>query len=510
MTDLSTAPRARLFTTWGTVLYVDAGSGELKHGAIESSPENAVFVANPSSVPACRQGWLMRNTGEDCEPIVCRSDRCQSISDVEGDPGSAGATPLEVISLERGLIALRAGGLFLCAESNGRITLSRTVCSLWECFLPSADFCTAPLAAKEAVASAFIDWPGIRSFVRDRKSMDEIEKVVDGTPVAERAAVTETAFERQAFKPVSRMRKPVTRVLFFTGTGWAFGSVHFELVKYLHSRGRVADVLDFGHNYNREELAMMGEYYDCIVGIVGEAWPLTEEYGIPHEKIVVVAHGDYDIHHALETRPRDEFERFGGYAVISEYLRELSSDLGIQRVPKIVKYGINYRRFLTPVASELKIVGYGGRMFRDDNGGVDWKRGVLAREATEAAGLVFRPAGQFHFLAMPRYYQQVDAVLVTSSREGFGLPAMEAAAAGRLVISTPVGGFPYLASVGAGITAPVRAAEYKEFVIEKLNYYKDNPREYVETCESIQHAARKIDWEYTIDAWIELIETVGH
>ena len=46
MSDLSTAPRARLFTAFGTVLYVDVASGELRHGPIESSPANAVFVAD--------------------------------------------------------------------------------------------------------------------------------------------------------------------------------------------------------------------------------------------------------------------------------------------------------------------------------------------------------------------------------------------------------------------------------------------------------------------------------
>ena len=54
------------------------------------------------------------------------------------------------------------------------------------------------------------------------------------------------ATRRQAVKTAFTNKEPVKRVLFFTGTGWAFGSVHFELVKYLHSRGLVADILDFG------------------------------------------------------------------------------------------------------------------------------------------------------------------------------------------------------------------------------------------------------------------------
>ncbi len=148
-------------------------------------------------------------------------------------------------------------------------------------------------------------------------------------------------------------------------------------------------------------------------------------------------------------------------------------------------------------------------MFREDRQGVDWKRGILAQQATEAAGLVFAPAGKFHFLAMPQYYTQVDAVLVSSSSEGFGLPAIEAAAAGRLVISTPVGGFPDLAARGGGITAPLDADAYKKFVIAELSYYKNHPTDYIKVCRNIQEAARNFDWEYTITEWIDLINTPG-
>jgi hypothetical protein len=46
MINLYNAPSARLFTTWGTILYVDADSGELRHGPIEerNSPVCGVRV----------------------------------------------------------------------------------------------------------------------------------------------------------------------------------------------------------------------------------------------------------------------------------------------------------------------------------------------------------------------------------------------------------------------------------------------------------------------------------
>jgi glycosyltransferase involved in cell wall biosynthesis len=296
----------------------------------------------------------------------------------------------------------------------------------------------------------------------------------------------------------------MTRVLCFIGMGWAFGTVHSELSRFLHSRGVICDLLDWSRGYSREEVQMMADCYDYIYSVPGETWPLTDNYGIPHEKIIVVAHGDHDICRPLETRPPDELERFGGYGVISEYLQQVSADAGVSRVPKIVRLGINYRRFLAPVPRELKVVGYGGSMFREDRHGVDGKRGILVKQAVEDAGLVFAPAGQFHFLAMPRYYRDVDAVVVSSTNEGYGLPAMEAAAAGRLVISTPVGGFPDQAAWGAGIAAPLEDDAFKAFVTERLIYYKEHPREYFEMCTQIQAAARHLDWDYVLDEWIEL------
>jgi hypothetical protein len=70
---------------------------------------------------------------------------------------------------------------------------------------------------------------------------------------------------------------------------------------------------------------------------------------------------------------------------------------------------------------------------------------------------------------------------------------MEAAAAGRLVISTPVGRFPYMHSLGAGIEAPLDPDAYTLFVTERLTYYSESPAEYIEGCKSIQETARRFD-----------------
>ena len=43
MNEPSLLPRTRLFTVFGTVLYVEPFTGELRHGPVESSPANAFF-----------------------------------------------------------------------------------------------------------------------------------------------------------------------------------------------------------------------------------------------------------------------------------------------------------------------------------------------------------------------------------------------------------------------------------------------------------------------------------
>jgi hypothetical protein len=143
--SLSALPAARLLTTWGTVLYVDDASGQLRHGAFETSPANAVFVAEGPPTGERRQGWMVHTSGETFDRIVCGVLSCRAVSHANGGDPPPVPTLFELVPLERGLIAFRAGGLFLCAQPDGRIDLANPVCSTWECFLASEDWCSAAL-----------------------------------------------------------------------------------------------------------------------------------------------------------------------------------------------------------------------------------------------------------------------------------------------------------------------------------------------------------------------------
>src|SRR6516162_5169647 len=138
MIDLSTAPRTRLFTSFGTALYVDRDSGELRHGPVGTIPANAMFVADASSAEGKRHGWLMLVSGDSQKPLICSAARCHTIA---GNDPSVTPTLLELVQLERGLITFRAGNVFLSAIPNGQVRVCAPKCSTWELFLGSEDWC---------------------------------------------------------------------------------------------------------------------------------------------------------------------------------------------------------------------------------------------------------------------------------------------------------------------------------------------------------------------------------
>jgi glycosyltransferase involved in cell wall biosynthesis len=483
MSDLSTAPRARLITAFGTVLYVDAGSGELRHGPVDTSPASALFVADESSSRPHRQGWLMHDSEAACELIVCVGERCHCISRSEGGKGSAAPTVFELVPLERGLIAFTANGLFLSAIPDGRISLKAPVCSTWELFLASENWCAdAPATGNEQTG----DVTGARF---DKKRI-----------------------ESYIIHPLIRVKantKPRARKLLIYGyTKWSHGRVYYDLCKHLHRQGYIVDILDWqtDHSSYIDEII---PFYDLFMTALDGVRTLVDVYHVPYERIIALSHHEFDMRMLIEQKGVEVFEKFGNYGVVSEFLYCASLMRNVTRVPMVASLGINYSEFHADIPERLATVGYAGSM-SSRTYGIEWKRGELAEAAACEAGLTFKVAGstgnQISFHDMPDFYRTVDAVLATSINEGAGLPVLEAGAAGRLVIGTPVGHFPLKAYQGGGIIAPIEAEKFKAFTAATLRYYKENPAAYVDKCRSIQEAARQFDWQHSIGEWVELIE----
>jgi glycosyltransferase involved in cell wall biosynthesis len=468
---MSEAP-ARLFTAFGTVLYVDAESGELRHGDVAASPANVFFAAEPG---APRRGRLVTDAGE---PLAVRPDQHLAVP-----AGGGEATLLDRIPLERGLIAFAAGDVFLSAFPDGRVFLRGPACSTWELFLASEAWCgdfeegdDAPLAS------------GPRSF--DRK-----------------------AIAGYIIHPINRVRantRPRARKLLIYGyTKWSHGRVNYDLCKHLHRRGYIVDILDWQVNH----AGYIGDilpYYDLFMTALDGVGMLTDVYGVPFDRLIGLSHHEFDIRMLVEQKGVEIFDKFAAYGVVSEFLYAASLMRGVPRAPMVAPLGINYDEFYAEVPEHLETVGYASSM-AVTTFGVEWKRGHLAEAAARDAGLAFKVAGstgnQMSFHDMPDFYRGVDAVLTSSISEAAQLPAMEAAAAGRLVIGTPVGHFPLKAYKGGGILVPIEADKFKSATTKILDYYQSNPKMFMDKCRSIQEAARQFDWRYSIGDWVSLVET---
>jgi hypothetical protein len=487
MSSLATAPPTRLFTTWGTVLYVDADSGELRHGPIDSGPENAVFVADADVLPGRRQGWMVYNQGDTAKRILCTPEKGFAVAGVEGDDGLDTATLLELIPLERGLIAFTAEGRFLCAEPDGRVALARPWCSTWEWFLASEAWCGAPLAddtgQAETARNPGINWRGAKQYIIDAR-----------------------------LRAKANSRSKATKILIYGYPAWSHGRVYYDVCKYLHKLGYIVDIINWQVNHS-SYIGQLISYYDLFISALDGVQTLVQVYGVPCEKVIGLSHHEMDIRILLDKMGKGVFERFAGYGVVSYQLFDASVLFGIARHPLVVQLGVNFDEFRAEIPERLATVGYAGSYSHKTIDGLEWKRGDIAEAATREAGLEFKIAGwtgnQISFHDMPEFYKSVDAILVSSVTEGAGLPAMEAAAAGRLVISTPVGHFPLRAAQGLGVVAPIESHKYHKFVTETLRHYKDNPGAFVGMCRNAQNSARKLDWQYLIGDWVELIETAA-
>jgi len=289
----------------------------------------------------------------------------------------------------------------------------------------------------------------------------------------------------------------------YTEPEWAFGAIHYELTKYLFDRGVNATVLNWEKSYTQQEITELSDNIDYFHSTPYGVNLLIKNYGVLPEKCIATVHAKWDLNHLTQYDP-DIINRLHKYSVVSEWLMGESKLAGIARVPLVTPVAINYDTFYNKPNEKLLTVGFAGAI---NNVHKDIKRYWLAEQAAKNAGLEFKLAQGYHnsYVTMAGYYQTVDALLVSSTEEGAGLPALEASAAGKLVISTPVG--LWLSKSGnSGHTVSIDDHEYVEETTALLEFYRDNPDAYQAKCLSTQQHARRYDWSEVIDSWVRLMQ----
>lgn len=296
------------------------------------------------------------------------------------------------------------------------------------------------------------------------------------------------------------------KVIFFTQNRWAFASLHHGLSKELYKRGIYANLLDYSISYSAEEFGLLIDTYDYFVTQPDSIPPLMS-YGTPLEKIITVAHAEWDVNVANANNVRDITNNYNihSYGVISDKLVDIVDSMGYNIKAKKVTNGINFDAFYSKPSTSLKHVGFGGKMESYNFAGQEIKRGNLVHRAAFQAGLNFFPNGTYNHFAMPGYYKKVDAIVMASTEEACGLPMLEAAAAGKLCVGTPVGYFKENSKNGGGISVDIEENNFLLQVTDILQYFKNNNEEYYQKCLDIQEYARyNYDWSKVIDQWVAL------
>jgi hypothetical protein len=115
-------------TTWHeTIVMVDIATRSLRHGLVGASARNAYFAVNGA------RGCILRMA-------VDGSLHAIQVPPAPGGGAINSASPdgapqlFDVVPVDGGGFGLRNQGLYLCAEPDGRVTLSRSQLSWWETF----------------------------------------------------------------------------------------------------------------------------------------------------------------------------------------------------------------------------------------------------------------------------------------------------------------------------------------------------------------------------------------
>lgn len=309
------------------------------------------------------------------------------------------------------------------------------------------------------------------------------------------------------------------RVVFYFEPNWAFGTVHYEMIKYLWEYGFDCRLLPWNKGYTREEMLELNHSTDLFV-TTPHGWRfLGYNYAtVMPQQCVIVSHAKLDMTELIHYHGYEDFDKFYKYACVSQWLVDLSLELGIKRPAELAPVAINYNAFNMEPNDSLRVVGYCGSFHRKEEFGQDMvksdlaqpkyhKRGWLVEEAVKRAGLEFRVAQQYHnsYVTIPGFYKGIDAIVAASTEEGAGLPVMEGGAAGKLVISTAVGHWNQRIGQKGGYAVPIEENEFLEKTVEILSYYKENPEKYRARCREIQHHARRYDWDHVIEKWVHLL-----
>ena len=297
------------------------------------------------------------------------------------------------------------------------------------------------------------------------------------------------------------------KILFFFHNDWVFGKIHNELVKALYP-DIYCDILDWTRGYIQQDMDSFINKYDYIMTTPDAALTLLNHYKVPHDKIVVIAHQDWDIFRALDMGLKiEDFIKFKGYCVICPKLVTVSLAYKIPRIPKILKIGLFTNNYPKNKNDSVNNIGYFAKFSRIDSG-FDVKRGELVKEVAIKYGVPFVHNEGLSFLGIENAYSNISLMMFASLIEGNPYAALEAFACGIPVIGTDSGIFPDIARSGGGKIVSFEKDLFIEESLDFINKMNNDKCLYREMSDASQEESKKFDWSVLRETWINYFNSL--
>lgn len=300
------------------------------------------------------------------------------------------------------------------------------------------------------------------------------------------------------------------KVVFFVYEEWCFGAIHHGLERELHKYGIQGTLISWNKTYDRKYFDHLNKIYDVFVTVPSESIHILHGgYGIPKDKIVLTFHGSYEVYWCVENKiDLREFKSIGAVCPdLVTLIKQLYKDIDV----KLLQNGIVFDDFYQKPSEKLNVLGYAGTM-NSVNKYVSkncWKRRHLIEGGAKDANITLKDCrDRFPFIAMPSVYSEFDAVAVASTEiETCGMPIMEAAACGRVPLTTNVGIVKHLGK-SPGIVLPMEPELYIKELSENLTKLSNDPNLHYRMCREAQDFAKEYyDWPKVIHDWIDLFQS---
>lgn len=300
------------------------------------------------------------------------------------------------------------------------------------------------------------------------------------------------------------------RILFFVNNNWVFGKIHNALIKTLYPE-YLCDIRCWTTNLSDLEAKYFNEKYDLFISTPEGCHHLATQSGIPYDKLVAVAHADWDIHVAVTQNGMtyENFQALRGYAVICPLMQQISFVYGIPRIPAVLPVGVTCADYVRPPSQALNRIGYFGKYERTLSSSLDIKRGYLAERVAKEAGVELVRQESVHFLVTESLYKSVDLVMFCSLIEGNPYVALESFAAGVPVLGTATGIFPELAKSGGGGILPFEEEEFVANAAEVIRALQENPDLYQRMSTAALAESKKHDWSVLKQTWLEFLQSLS-